>query len=45
MMIWADAVCINQEDPLEQGHQVALMRDIYLLAKQVVVDFGETTEP
>lgn len=26
--IWADSICINQEDPNERGHQVALMGDI-----------------
>ncbi|KAF0324640.1 hypothetical protein GQ607_008079 [Colletotrichum asianum] len=27
--LWADSICINQEDPNERGHQVALMGDIY----------------
>jgi Heterokaryon incompatibility protein (HET). len=41
MIVWADAICINQDDPIEQAHQVAMMHDIYLLAKQVIVDLGE----
>lgn len=27
--LWIDAVCINQKDPEERGHQVALMYDVY----------------
>lgn len=27
--IWIDAVCINQEDKNECGHQVAMMRSVY----------------
>ncbi|KAF4499623.1 Heterokaryon incompatibility 6, OR allele [Fusarium agapanthi] len=28
-VIWVDAICINQSDIEERGHQVALMREIY----------------
>ena len=28
-LIWADAICINQEDIDERGSQVRLMKDIY----------------
>lgn len=28
-VIWIDAVCINQQDVDERGHQVALMADVY----------------
>ncbi|KAF5634029.1 heterokaryon incompatibility protein (het-6OR allele) [Fusarium sp. NRRL 25303] len=28
-VIWVDAICINQLDVEERGHQVALMREIY----------------
>jgi hypothetical protein len=27
--IWIDAVCVNQEDEKERGHQVAMMRLVY----------------
>lgn len=27
--IWIDAVCINQKDEKERGHQVAMMRSVY----------------
>ncbi|KAF6830938.1 heterokaryon incompatibility protein [Colletotrichum musicola] len=33
--IWADAVCINQQDGTEKSQQVALMRDIYTSADSV----------
>lgn len=33
--LWIDAICINQADPVERGHQVALMRDIYTTAFHV----------
>jgi hypothetical protein len=29
-MVWADAICINQEDVIERNHQVQLMKEIYL---------------
>ena len=35
MIIWADALCINQKDELERGHQVKLMGDIYRKASKV----------
>ncbi|KAI1056175.1 hypothetical protein LB507_001551 [Fusarium sp. FIESC RH6] len=34
--LWADALCINQDDPLERGHQVRLMADIYSSADMVL---------
>ncbi|EXM05419.1 heterokaryon incompatibility protein-domain-containing protein [Fusarium oxysporum II5] len=33
--LWADALCINQDDDLEKGHQVQLMRFIYPAAEIV----------
>lgn len=35
--LWIDALCINQEDLGEKGHQVAHMGDIYREANRVVV--------
>lgn len=40
-VLWIDAVCINQRDDDEKGHQVALMARIYGLAQRVVVWLGE----
>lgn len=36
-IIWADAICINQNDPKEKGHQIQLMRQIYKRATRVIV--------
>jgi hypothetical protein len=36
-MLWVDAICINQDDIAERGHQVPLMRKIYSNAMQVVI--------
>lgn len=42
--IWIDAVCINQNDMKERSQQVAMMRDIYSCATQVVIWLGEKDE-
>ena len=39
-VLWADAICINQQDTNERNQQVRLMRQIYELADQVVVWLG-----
>jgi hypothetical protein len=38
--LWIDAVCINQDDPKERGHQVQQMESIYEYARQVIVWLG-----
>lgn len=38
--LWADSICINQNDPGERSQQVAVMGDIYGTAKQVLVHVG-----
>ncbi|KAK7755418.1 hypothetical protein SLS62_002645 [Diatrype stigma] len=38
---WIDAVCINQQDPAEQGQQVGRMRDIFASAWHVVIWLGK----
>ncbi|KAF4950109.1 hypothetical protein FGADI_8448 [Fusarium gaditjirri] len=43
-VIWADAICINQEDVKERGQQVALMGHIFGGAWQVVVWLGEESD-
>lgn len=35
--IWIDALCINQRDKIEQARQVAIMRDIYSRAQEVLI--------
>ena len=42
--LWADAICINQNDPEERGQQVRLMRDIYSSATCVRVWLGDSNE-
>ncbi|KAK0718942.1 heterokaryon incompatibility protein-domain-containing protein [Apiosordaria backusii] len=38
--LWVDAVCINQQDPDERGHQVGIMRQIYEQAEEVAIWLG-----
>jgi hypothetical protein len=36
VLLWVDALCINQEDPVERSQQVRQMRQIYSRASEVV---------
>ncbi|KAF2832760.1 HET-domain-containing protein, partial [Ophiobolus disseminans] len=38
--LWVDAVCIDQDNIKERGHQVKLMGDIYSTASQFLVWLG-----
>ena len=40
MHLWADALCINQYDNHEKGHQIHRMRDIYRYAETTVAWLG-----
>jgi len=40
-VLWADAVCINQQHLVERSHHVAFMGDIYSLANKVLVCLGK----
>jgi hypothetical protein len=40
LILWADAVCINQDDDDERSSQVRLMRDIYAGTKYVMAWIG-----
>jgi hypothetical protein len=42
--LWADSICINQDDLEEKGHQVAIMGQIYSAAKRVVIYVGSDKE-
>jgi hypothetical protein len=42
--LWADALCINQKDDQEKGHQVGKMGKIYHNATKVLVWLGEDFE-
>lgn len=39
-ILWIDAICIDQENWKERGHQVQQMASIYKKAEQVVIWFG-----
>ncbi|KAK1757107.1 heterokaryon incompatibility protein-domain-containing protein [Echria macrotheca] len=43
-VIWIDAVCVNQDDMNERGHQVRLMPEIYSRAKRVLICLGDASE-
>jgi hypothetical protein len=39
--IWADLICINQENLEEKGHQVGIMGQIYRHASRVLIHMGD----
>lgn len=39
-VLWIDALCINQQDVKERNQQVPLMRDIYMVAEDVLAWLG-----
>ncbi|KAK7740665.1 hypothetical protein SLS53_005133, partial [Cytospora paraplurivora] len=39
-ILWADAICINQNNPKEKNHQVAMMSRIYSQASKVLICLG-----
>jgi hypothetical protein len=41
LLIWIDALCINQEDTPERNQEVKRMRTIYKTAREVVIWLGE----
>ncbi|KAF2187518.1 HET-domain-containing protein [Zopfia rhizophila CBS 207.26] len=43
-IIWVDAVCIDQENLKERGHQVQLMAKIYSKANRVIVWLGDRAD-
>ena len=40
VIVWADAICINQSDIDEKSHQVAMMADIYRQCSKVYIWLG-----
>ncbi|KAK1758979.1 heterokaryon incompatibility protein-domain-containing protein [Echria macrotheca] len=42
-ILWVDALCINQQDKSERGHQVQHMAKIYHKADRVIVWLGDGT--
>lgn len=43
LLLWADAICINQDDTVERNEQVQMMRSIYQQASVTVAWLGEGT--
>jgi hypothetical protein len=43
-LVWADAICINQDDILERNQQVSIMNQIYLRASRVYIWIGSGDE-
>jgi ankyrin repeat protein len=39
-ILWVDAICIDQDNPHEQGHQVRQMANIYKKAEEVIIWLG-----
>jgi hypothetical protein len=44
MLVWADALCINQEDIPERTQQVRMMGEIYAAASTTVIWLGEESD-
>ena len=42
--IWVDSLCINQDNDMEKGLQIPLMRDIYSKARRVFIWLGNGTK-
>ncbi|KAF3045512.1 hypothetical protein E8E12_008825 [Didymella heteroderae] len=42
VLLWVDAICINQEDVVERNHQVQYMGVIYNRAQRVIIWLGDT---
>jgi hypothetical protein len=42
--IWIDAICINQDDMVEKGKQVAMMGDIYAKSRRLIAWLGEASD-
>jgi hypothetical protein len=40
LCLWADSICINQEDMEEKGHQVAIMGKLYQAAERTLIYIG-----
>jgi hypothetical protein len=41
--VWADAICINQDDAIEKTTQVQMMREIYRTVSRVIIWLGPST--
>ena len=41
LVLWIDAICINQIDELERTHQVSMMRSIYMKSIETLIWLGD----
>jgi hypothetical protein len=44
LVLWADAICIDQHSMIERNHQVTMMQQIYSEANEVLVWLGEEAD-
>ena len=44
-ILWVDAICINQDDDHEKSYQLALMRNIYGTATELLIWLGDEEQP
>jgi Heterokaryon incompatibility protein (HET) len=44
LLLWIDAICINQADDIEKARQVQLMRQIYAASAETAVWLGEAAD-
>ena len=44
VVLWLDAICINQEDVTERGHQISMMGEIYRSASRVHIWLGHAAD-
>ncbi|KAK4100880.1 heterokaryon incompatibility, partial [Parathielavia hyrcaniae] len=42
--LWVDAICINQQDPKDKGHQVKQMGKVYAGADEVLIWLGQCSD-
>ena len=43
-VFWIDAICVNQQDRAERGHQVKRMAPVYSMASRVIVWLGPESQ-
>lgn len=43
-VLWVDAICIDQSDTTERGHQIQLMKSIFSEARRVLVWLGPASQ-
>ncbi len=43
-LLWADQICINQDDIEERNHQIEFMREIYANARRTLIWIGDSDQ-